>query len=127
MEDNSNDQESEVVIAADVTGPTKRPRSSPTRLTPRQCQKRVPLREIAAADSELTQFLEPRRLSYHGTHNHSEKWATAEIRALVEFILFHTTGDVWPAHKQQVFWSNAAEYVRTRSASSVSRSGTLFI
>ena len=100
--------------ASPSTGSHKRHRSSPTGLTPRQCQKRVPLRELTSA-SNSTQRLEPRRLSYQRRDN--VKWTTAEIKALVEFILFHSIGDSWPSHKQMVLWTNAGEFVQTRSAS----------
>jgi len=110
--------------ASNSTCPHKRPRSSPTCLTPRQCQKRVPLRELAAP-ANSTQRLEPRRLSYQSDSSHlvKEKWTPAETSALIEFILFHTTGDTWPTHKHMVFWNNAGEYVQTRSASNNYRSG----
>lgn len=129
--DGSDHKESEIPLASSSTGLYKRPRTSPTRLTPQQCQKRVPLREIqlTSTRSNSTQRLEPRRLSYQYTHTRnstSGKWTTAEIKALVEFILFHSTGDIWPCHKQMVFWTNAGEFVQTRSASDTCRSGMLF-
>jgi len=76
------------------TCPLKHPRSSPTCLTPRQCQKRVPLRELAASPPNLTQRLEPRWLSYQSDSSHpvKEKWTPAKTSALIEFILFYTTG-----------------------------------
>ena len=111
--------------ASTSTCPHKCPRSSPTCLTLRQCQKRTPLRELAASPPNSIQHLEPRRLSYQSDSSHpvKEKWTPTETSALVEFILFHTTGDRWPTHKQMVFWSNAGEYVQTRSASNNYRSG----
>ena len=36
-----------------------------------------------------------------------DKWCDAEIKALVEFVLFHSAGDKWPSHKQDSFWSCA--------------------
>jgi len=86
-------------------------------LTPCQCQKRVPLRELAASPPNSTQRLEPRRLSYQSDSSHpvKEKWTPAKTSVLIEFILFHTTGDT---HKQMVFRNNAGEYVQTRSAAS---------
>jgi len=97
----------------------KRSRSSPMCLTPCQCQKRVPLRELAASPPNSTQCLKPRQFSYRSDSSHpvKEKWTPAETSALIEFILFHTTGDRWPTHKQMVFW-NDREYVQTRSAAS---------
>ena len=76
----------------------KRPRGSPTFLTPHRCQKRVPLREICAATNGTVQ---PRRLSGLCLQSNSEadhqptkdeNWNDAELKALIEFILFHTTG-----------------------------------
>ena len=120
-EEDENDHDGKEA-ASTPTYPHKRPRSSPTCLTPRQCQKRVPLRELAA---NSTQCLEPRRLSYQSDSSHpaKEKWTPNETSALIEFILFHTTGDRWPTHKQMVFWKYAGEYVQTRSASNNYRSG----
>ena len=45
-EQNGSDEEREIPVALPSTDVQKRPRSSPTCLTPRQCQKRVPLREV---------------------------------------------------------------------------------
>ena len=121
MECKNDHEEGEIPVASPSTGLHKRERSSPTGLTPCQCQKRVLLREFTSA-SNLTR-LEPMKLSY-GCRDNS-KWTTAEIKALIEFILFHSTGDSWPSHKQMVFWTKAGEFVQTRSASDACRSGTL--
>ena len=92
--------------ASTFTCPQKHPRSSPTCLTLGQCHKRAPLRELAASPSNSMQQLEPRRLSYQSGNNLSvrEKWTTAETSALIEFVLFHTTGDRWSTHKQMFFF-----------------------
>jgi len=53
-----------------------------------------------------------------------ERWTEAELEALTEFVLFHTSGDKWPSHKQQNFWSAASKYVKQRlGAIGVTRSG----
>jgi len=94
-----------------------RPRSSPTCLTPCQCQKRVPLRELAVSPPNLTQRLEPRRLLYQSDSSHpvKEKWTPAKTSTLIEFTLFHTTGDRWPTHKQMVFcWGICASKISSK-------------
>ena len=37
-----------------------------------------------------------------------DKWRDAEIKTLVEFVLFHSARDKWPSHKQDSFWSCAS-------------------
>ena len=109
----------------DITGHQlqKCPRGSPTCLTPHQCQKRVPLREISAATNGTVQ---PRRLSNlclsSSGHQLSkdENWNDAELKVLVQFILFHTTGDNWPTHKQKHF---ASDFISSRSGITTKRSG----
>lgn len=44
-----------------------------------------------------------------------EPWSEREVKALVEFILFHGTGDKWPATKNDSFWSKAALFVKQRT------------
>jgi len=103
----------------------KRPRGSPTVCTPHREQKRVPLREILAASNDLEPGgPEPRRLTYKNV-NVKEKWCNDELKALVEFILFHSSGELWPSHKQEVFWNSTGEFVKERSGSSQCRSGML--
>jgi len=56
-----------------------------------------------------------------------EKWSEEEVKALAEFVLFHTPGDMWPSHKQGAFWESAGEFVEQRVESSVvRRSGMAF-
>ena len=53
-----------------------------------------------------------------------EKWTQEELQALTEFVLFHTTGDKWPAHKQPDFWKAASDFMKQRLGPVVSsRSG----
>lgn len=122
-EDGSGHEEQEIPS----TGLQKRPRSSPTFLTPQRCQKRVPLREMQLTSTSNSTRLEPRRLSYQCTNSTGSiiRWTSAEIKALIEFVLFHSTGESWPCHKHMVFWTNAGEFVQTRSASDTCRSGKL--
>lgn len=108
------------------SGFTKRPRSTSTILTPIQRPKRAPLRE-AVLNSTSSPGLAPRRLSYQcmteGRTSSQVKWMDVEVKALIEFILLHSTGDTWPSHKQMMFWTSAGEFVKTRSGSDTYRSG----
>ena len=104
----------------------KRPRTSPTLQTPCRPAKRTPLREkVLNSDSAVVL---PQRI-LHQPRNQAtpkDKWSDAEIKALIEFVLFHSTGDKWPSHKQDSFWSCASDYLRSRSGDcSVRRSGQL--
>jgi len=45
------------------------------------------------------------------TQNSGEKWSDAEIKALVEFVLFHSSGYKWPTHKLDKFWNSAREFL----------------
>ena len=116
--------------------PRKRPGSSPTYLTPHRREKRVPLRELVANNGSGVAAT-PRSLSQAfqcldktiGTSvvqpSKDEKWSDTEKKALVEFLLFHCTGECWPAHKNMEFWSSASDFVRTRSGCTT-RSGMAF-
>ena len=55
-EDGSGHEEREIPVASPSTGLQKCPRSSPTRLIPRQCQKRVPLRGTVDFNMEFDTF-----------------------------------------------------------------------
>jgi len=104
----------------------KHPRGSPTLLTPQRAQKRVPLREIVVngarqLEQQLEQPLECN--SVPGTQKTNEKWSDEELKALVEFVLFYSTGDTWPGHKQTEFWSNAGTFVSSRSGATTTRTG----
>lgn len=74
------------------TGIEKRPRGNPTGQTLSRPRKRIPLRD-READIEvpircLAFSAEPPR-----------QWSEEEIKALVEFVLFHGTREHWPIHK----------------------------
>ncbi|XP_065893229.1 uncharacterized protein [Dysidea avara] len=106
---------------------TKRPRSSPNQCTPERQQKRVPLRELANNDGSRDGSplrLLPSRLTYE-TENAKdeshrspkktkEEWSDSELKALTEFVLFHTSGDTWPSHKQAAFWKSASQFLKNR-------------
>ena len=36
------------------------------------------------------------------------------MKALTEFILFYTSGESWPGHKQGVFWESADKFLNQR-------------
>ena len=73
--------------------------------------------------------LEPRCLTYvcvnDPVNNITEKWCDDEIKALIEFVLFHSSGKKWPSPKQAVFWNSAGQFVKERSGISFCRSGML--
>jgi len=105
----------------------KHPRSSPTYLTPHRSEKRVPLWELvakngsdaAAAPRLLSEAFQCLDETSQGTKVvrpcKDEKWSDSEIKALVEFLLFHCTGECWPSHKKMEFWSSASDFVHARS------------
>ena len=117
-----------------VTSVLKRPCGSPTLYTPHREEERVPLRELVSNDSNevprVTLFNQPSmntapegessdstnaqmaeysvNIIFIGTFYYSkEKWTKEELRALTEFVFFHTTGDKWPTHKEPEFWRAA--------------------
>ena len=108
----------------------KRPRGSPTLLTPRRNEKRIPLRELVASDATVASLV-PTTLTYEtgggrndGHTKTKEQWSECELKALTEFVLFHTSGERWPTHKQYAFWKCASEFLKNRGgAVSVIRSG----
>ena len=73
--------------------------------TPHRQEKRVPLQELVnyeagyKVDHEEAQAmlrLAPKTLITHSENDSREKWRE-EVKALAEFILFHTPGDKWPS------------------------------
>ena len=119
------------VCTPESTAP-KRPRSSPTLLTPHRDPKRTPRTPLREKDCNGNHTL-PRVLSESFDRvvkkgaSASPKWSDAELKALTEFILFHSEGNSWPAHKRDVYWQSASEFVHTRSGHSIYRSGESFI
>ena len=112
---------------------TKRPRSTPTFLTPMRPKERVPLKEIADPGT-----VQPKRLVFQTTaaadvdpDNDIPEydcrglgWSNAELRALMEFIMFHGTGESWPTHHRRRVWE-AASFIKTRVATTTAKSGEL--
>jgi len=100
--------------------PQKRLRSSPMYLTPHRPEKRVPLRELAANNgfgvagaprllSQAFQHLdesttqEPSQEPSVVQPTTHDKWGNNEMKALVDFLLFHCIGESWPTHKNMEF------------------------
>lgn len=102
------------VTTPDNPGGMKRSRGTPTMLTPRPPRKRA-VRRLTFADQE-----DRDRADYN-------TWSEDEVKALVEFVLFHSNTKAWPSHNHQSFWSNAAVYVKHRSSSTCKRSGKSFV
>ena len=70
--------------------------------TPYRETKRIPLRQL----DQIRNSLSPRVLSQtfsRRSKKAKEKWTDAELKALTEFVLFHSGGDAWPAHKWMSF------------------------
>ena len=95
----------------------KRPRGTPTLQTPQRPLKRIPLRESGGLQAQSS-----RRLPFF-PQTSAATWSQEELKALVEFILFHCSVEKWPTHKLQEFWRNAAEFIKKRTHASYSRTG----
>ena len=63
---------------------------------------------------------------FEGPVSHAP-WSEQEVKALVEFILFHTPGDNWPTTKNDHFWRNAAMFVKERSCANVLRTSKVVL
>ena len=52
------------------------------------------------------------------------QWSDLKLKYLVDFILLHGTGDIWPAHKDIArFWTEAGCFVQRLTATTHLRSG----
>ena len=90
------------------------------------------MREINSTIDESTarstgDTLAPNQLFTRCSNSLKEKWSSAELKDLVEFVLFHCTGELWPSHKQMGFWETASTFVASRSDSIAYRSGNFNI
>ena len=123
----------------------KRTRSSPTFLTPSNPSKRrIPIRLLHGKKDSSHRS---RRRIFADTEDHASAnssftlqdyafghykrvsndcWKDSEVKALVEFILFHSS-EKWPSHHQKNFWEAAAMYTKTRAHTEQSRTGKCFI
>ena len=87
----------------------KRERTTPTGQTPQRPKKRVPLREkdrtigyVSSAGTRLPRF----------SPATPGNWSAEEVKALVEFVLFHGVPvHKWPTHKRDDYWASAARFV----------------
>ena len=43
-----------------------------------------------------------------------EQWSVCELKALTEFLQFHTLGESWPSHKQDTFGDVPVEFVKLK-------------
>ena len=118
--------------AADETA-HKRPRSSPTLLTPTNHSKRRPdfarssrltsrRRIFSSPATTVSAQQRPEDERWHYKRTNSDSWKELEIKALVEFVLIHSRGS-WPTHHQHDFWEAAAMHIKMRT--SAERTGTM--
>ena len=115
----------------------KRPRGKPTHQTPRRPSKRTALRKRVQNDPLQENSLPKRHLTFQDDSQDTQtstrdstsaqgpgSWTEAEIRELVEFVLFHERDDKWPCHKRSVFWRGAETFIQIRCKTPQLRSGT---
>ena len=112
-------------VTPELSSASKRPRSTPTLLTPHRPRKIASLRtsdvviavrRLSLDDSHESQppsscQLSPSRLSDRTLVS----WGDSELKFLTEFILFHCPGDKWPTHKNMRFWNEAGQYIKRRT------------
>ena len=102
----------------------KRPRGTPTFLTPVRANKRVPLREIDAQGT-VSELAAQRTLATSSEVVERKKhirWSQSELRALVEFVLLHCESNSWPAHMNMEMWEAAGQFIKTRTGKEIVRS-----
>ena len=83
----------------------KRPRPTPTFLTPVRPSKRRPIRELQTK-SPVPASKSP------GT---TSTWSQAEIVALVEAIVTKCKGERWPTHHNMSIWHSIASFIRMKA------------
>ena len=66
---------------------------------------------------------ESKRRTLFPTDKFKLKWTDSEMYALVLFMMLHTDGKQWCAHKDTKFWNDAGVFVQLYSGSSICRSG----
>ena len=125
-----------------VQQPQKRPRGTPTFLTPtkpskrrvprrmlhgvpsaRQARRRLAVEDVEGPQQSDHHPVDEQRIPTRYSRRSNDTWSNAEIKALVEFILFHCEGNKWPSHHRMEFWNAAAAFVMTRAKASHQRSG----
>ena len=116
--------------------PIKRGRPPPTGLTPQQRRKsrrRTPLRSSCESTYGRTLAYDEDRVErQQQQQQHAGRsqfvslvaWSDAEMRALVEFLLFYSPNNQWPSTSKKLkIWSSAAKFVHERCRSQHQRSG----
>lgn len=68
-----------------------------------------------------------RRTLFPAEKHDKLKWTDGEMYALVLFMILHTDGKQWCAHKTTKFWDNAGIFVQLRSGSAICRSGNVLV
>ncbi len=114
----------------------KRPRGSPTFLTPTNpAKKRIPRRMLHNKEPhthcrriilDISASCSPVISSSSSTTNRrvrGKSWTDSEVSALVEFILFHSSGTKWPTDHHKDFWAAASSFVQSRAQAEKQRSG----
>ena len=96
----------------------KRPRGSPTGITPLQDLKRP----SALSRQRDGTHVSKKKLAFSETTSRHQ-WSELEDCALVEFILLTRPGPSWPFEKGLEFWDGAAKYIHRRSGSHLQRTG----
>ena len=118
--------------------------SDVTYSTPKERISEISVEEVTRAFSKLRTVTTPksRFTSAPGSHyralgktkgkvlfpkpektNLSSKWSDKEEYALVLFLMCHTDGKTWIAHKDHKFWEDAAKFVKHHSCSVQCRTG----
>ena len=96
----------------------KRPRGSPTGATPSQARKK----RVRLPQSTLVR----KTLDFSNTPTHSRyvpssAWSLNETKALVEFLLLHSSQ--WPTTTDPNFWHSVSIFVRDRAEEAIVRTG----
>ena len=109
---------------AAFTPVNKRPRGSPTFLTPQRPPRRQ-IRRLSDVQRRRLFSGSQESVSIRTTANPVCEWSSDEIRALVEFVLLHGVEDKWPLQQNPVFWNEAAKFICMRTGLTQVRSGRI--
>ena len=101
---------------ADTSTRGKRVRSSPTGITPQQPRKRKSCRKGKKKKASASKRLSFDEAVLSTCSTVDSGWKREELRALVEFVVLHSDGDMWPHTKKGDFWKSAAEFVAERGS-----------
>ena len=114
--------------------PFKRGRPSPSGVTPlqrRKSRRRTPLRSsTGSAFARTLTYTEDHEIQqlqqYAGRCQFvtAAAWTDAEMRALVEYMLFYSPSNRWPSTSKKLkLWSSAAKFIHQRTRNQQQRSG----